>query len=131
MENKESFHYTYYAKEQEEIRNIRKKYETPIQEEDKMTELRRLDGRVYAKANTVSLVVGILGALLLGTGMSLIMTDIGKMMGYFWALAIGVGVGAIGILFVSLAYPIYNYTLKREREKIAPDILRLTDELMK
>ncbi len=131
MENSESFHYTYSAKEQEEIRNIRQKYAATIEEEDKMTQLRRLDASVYSKANTASLVVGILGALLLGTGMSLIMTDLGKMLGSFWALFIGIGVGILGILLVSLAYPVYNYTLEREREKIAPDILRLTDELMK
>lgn len=131
MENGESFHYTYSAKEQEEIRNIRKKYEVSVEEEDKMTQLRRLDASVYSKANTTSLVVGIIGALLLGTGMSLIMTDLGKMFGSFWALLIGIGVGVIGIVLIAMAYPIYNYTLEREREKIAPDILRLTDELMK
>lgn len=131
MENSESFQYTYSAKEQEEIRNIRKKYAATIEEEDKMTQLRRLDASVYSKANIASLVVGILGALLLGTGMSLIMTDLGKMLGSFWALLIGIGVGVIGIVLIAMAYPTYNYTLGREREKIAPDILRLTDELMK
>ena len=131
MENSENFQYTYSAKEQEEIRNIRKKYASTIEEEDKMTQLRKLDASVYSKANTASLVVGILGALLLGTGMSLIMTDLGKFLGSFWALLIGIGVGVIGIVLIAMAYPIYNYTLEREREKIAPDILRLTDELMK
>ena len=70
MENrndKEAFHYTYSAKEQEEIKNIRKKY-APA-EEDQMTLLRRLDAGVYQKAATVALVVGIIGALLLGIGM--------------------------------------------------------------
>ena len=131
MENKESFHYTYSAKEQEEIKNIRKKYVTPIEEEDKMAQLRRLDASVYSKATTASLIVGILGTLLLGTGMSLIMTDIGKMFGAFLALVIGIGVGVVGIVLVSLAYPIYNHTLRKERKKVAPEILRLTDELMK
>ena len=131
MENKYSFHYTYSAKEQEEIRNIRKKYAAPIEEEDKMAQLRRLDASVYSKANTASLVVGIIGALMLGIGMSLIMTDIGKMLGSFLALTIGIGIGVIGILLVFLAYPIYNRTLRKEREKMAPEILRLADELMK
>ena len=133
MENKEkeSFSYTYSAKEQEEIKNIRKKYAMPVAEEDKITQLRRLDASVYSKASTAALVVGIIGALILGSGMSLIMTDIGKMLGTFLALLIGVAVGIIGIILVCLAYPIYNRTLKKEREKAAPDILRLTDELMK
>ncbi len=133
MENKEkeSFSYTYSAKEQEEIKNIRKKYAMPVAEEDKITQLRRLDASVYSKASTAALVVGIIGALILGSGMSLIMTDIGKMLGTFLALLIGIAVGIIGIILVCLAYPIYNRTLKKEREKAAPDILRLTDELMK
>ena len=59
MENKESFNYTYSAKEQEEIKAIRKKYAVQEQTEDKMVLLRRLDAGVYSKATTVALVVGI------------------------------------------------------------------------
>jgi len=131
MENKESFNYTYSAKEQEEIKRIRKKYTAPAAEEDKMAQLRRLDASVYSKATTVALVVGIIGALIMGFGMSLVMTDIGAVLGTFLAMVIGIGVGVIGIILVCLAYPLYNRTLKKEREKIAPEILRLTDELMK
>ena len=67
MENKEkeSFRYTYFAKEQEKIKNIRKKYATPIEEEDKMAQLRRIDAKVYSKASTAAFVVGIIGALIL------------------------------------------------------------------
>ncbi len=131
MENKESFNYTYSAKEQEEIKRIRKKYTAPATEEDKMAQLRRLDASVYSKATTVALVVGIIGALIMGLGMSLVMTDIGAALGTFLDMVIGIGVGVIGIVLVCLAYPLYNRTLKKEREKIAPEILRLTDELMK
>jgi len=53
------------------------------------------------------------------------------MLGTTLALIIGIVTGVIGIVLVSIAYPIYNRTLKKEREKIAPEILRLTDELMK
>ena len=131
MENKESFNYTYSAKEQEEIKRIRKKYVAPATEEDKMAQLRRLDASVYSKATTVALVVGIIGALIMGFGMSLVMTDIGAVLGTMLAMVIGIGAGVIGIILVCLAYPLYNRTLKKEREKIAPEILRLTDELMK
>ena len=66
MENrdKETFRYTYSAKEQTEIQNIRKKYETTTEQEDKMAQLRRLDASVSSKATTVALVVGIVGALI-------------------------------------------------------------------
>ena len=131
MENKESFNYTYSAKEQEEIKAIRKKYVTPEETEDKMAQLRRLDAGVYSKATTVSLIVGVIGALIMGIGMSLILTDIGAMLGTAHSIIIGVILGIVGIILVCLAYPIYNHTLTKEREKIAPEIIRLTDELMK
>lgn len=131
MENKERFHYIYSAKEQEEIKAIRKKYAPSEETEDKMAQLRRLDAGVYSKATTVSLVVGIIGTLMMGLGMSLAMTDIGEMLGTVLAMAIGVSIGIVGIVLVCLAYPIYNRTLRKEREKIAPEIIRLTDELMK
>ena len=131
MENKESFNYTYSAKEQEEIKAIRKKYVTPEETEDKMAQLRRLDAGVYSKATTVSLIVGVIGTLIMGIGMSLILTDIGVILGTVLSIIIGVSLGIVGIILVCLAYPIYNHTLTKEREKIAPEIIRLTDELMK
>ena len=131
MDNNEGFNYTYSAKEQEEIKAIRKKYAASEEAEDKMTQLRRLDASVYSKASAAALVVGIMGALIMGIGMSLVMTDIGAVLGTVLAMVIGIGIGVIGIVLVCLAYPIYNRTLKKEREKIAPEILRLTDELMK
>lgn len=131
MENKESFEFTYSAKEQEEIKRIRNKYAVPEETEDKMAQLRRLDASVYSKATTAALVIGIIGALVMGLGMSIVMTDIGAALGTILAMIVGVGIGIIGIVLVCLAYPMYTRTLKKEREKIAPEILRLTDELMK
>ncbi len=130
---KETFIYTYSAKEQDEIKAIRKKYEAPGEEEDKMTHLRRLDRAVYKKATAVALILGIVGALTLGFGMSLIMTDIGALLGIEGKLKmlVGVSVGVMGLLPMCLAYPVYERTLKKERKKIAPEILALTEELMK
>lgn len=133
--NKEQkeFTYTYSAKEQEELRKIREKYTPPTQSENKMEQLRRLDASVTTKATNVSLTLGIIGALILGFGMSLAMTDLGQMLGTYrsFAMLIGIVVGIIGIVLVCLAYPTYNRIVKKERAKIAPEILRLTDELMK
>lgn len=131
MENKESFEFTYSAREQEEIKRIRNKYAVPEETEDKMAQLRRLDASVYSKATTAALVIGIIGALVMGLGMSLVMTDIGAALGTILAMIVGVGIGVIGIVLICLAYPMYTRTLKKEREKIAPEIIRLTDELMK
>ena len=126
-----SFKYTYSAKEQDEIRQIRQKYQQ--QEEDEISRLRKLDAKVSQKATVVSLVLGIVGTLVMGTGMSFIMTEFGSWVGLTGIIGMVVGIilGLIGIIMVVLAYPVYNKVLKREREKIAPEILRLTDTLLK
>ena len=135
MENRdtETFNYTYSAKEQTEIQNIRKKYETTTEREDKMDQLRRLDASVSSKATAAALVAGIAGALIMGFGMSLIMSDLSGILGIHQdvGMLLGIVIGMVGIMPVCLAYPLYNRTLKKEREKIAPEILRLSDELMK
>ena len=129
--NEQKFRLTYSAKRREEINSIRKKY-LP-EEEDKMERLRRLDRSVTRKAQTVSLCLGILGALILGFGMSLVMTEMADYFGLYQnqAMLIGVIVGIVGGALASLAYPIHQFIVKRERKKIAPEIIRLTDELMK
>lgn len=131
MEKKETFHYTYSAKEQEEIKAIRKKYTSP--EEDKMEQLRRLDAAVTQKATAASLAFGIVGALVLGFGMSLAMTDVGDFIGVSGGMAMlfGIIIGIIGLVLAGMAYPLYNRIVKKEQEKIAPEIIRLTDELMR
>ena len=128
MEHNDSFKMTYSAQQQEEIQAIRQKY-VP-KEESKMDKLRALDARVTQKATMASIIVGIIGAMVLGCGMSLIMSDFGKALGDA-AFPVGIVAGALGIALVALAYPMYHRTLKKEREKIAPQILQLTDELMK
>ena len=127
------FQYTYSAKEQAELKRIRDKYTTPTEAEDKMARLRRLDASVTQTAQIVALVFGIIGALILGFGMSLCMTDLGEILGSHrdMAMVIGIIVGVIGGLLASLAYPIYNAIVKAKRKKIAPEIIRLADELMK
>ena len=127
MENKEGFSFTYSAEQQKEIESIRKKY-LP-REEDKMEQLRRLHAVPTQKAQAASIAVGIIGALIMGTGMSLAMTEIGAMLGSF-AMVLGILIGVAGMILVALAYPIYNKILKKERNRIAPEILRLSDELM-
>ena len=127
MENNESFSFTYSAGQQEEVEAIRKKY-LP-KEADKMAQLRRLHAIPTQKAQAKSLVVGVVGALTMGTGMSLAMTELGAGFGEA-ALLLGIPVGVVGMVLVALAYPVYNRVLKKEREKVAPEILKLADELI-
>ena len=133
--NKETngFTYTYSAKEQAEIKQIRDKYTKPTEVEDKMARLRRLDASVTNTAQAVSLAFGVIGALILGFGMSLCMTDFGKILGSYSgsAMVVGIVVGVVGGVLASLAYPIYNAIVKAKRKQLAPEIIRLTDELMK
>ena len=131
-ENK-GFQYTYSAKEQAELKRIREKYTPPTETEDKMERLRRLDASVTQKAQIVALVFGVIGALILGIGMSLCMSDFAEILGSYrdMAMVIGISIGFVGGVLAAFAYPMYNFIVKRERKKIAPEIIRLTDELMK
>jgi len=117
------FHYTYSAPEQQEVRKIREKY-LP-REESKLDQLRRLDESATKKAMALSLMTGTLSSLVLGIGMCLTMVWGG------WLFVPGIAVGILGIVGVATAYPLYSKVTQRERERIAPEILRLTDELMK
>lgn len=121
MDNNESFEFTYSAPEQEEIRRIREKY-LP-KPESKLEHLRRLDDGVTKKATAISLVFGVMGTLIMGGGMSmcLVWGDI--------LMIPGILVGVLGIVGIVLAYPVYCRTLAKERQRIAPEILRLTEEI--
>ena len=122
-ENREGFSYTYSAEEQQELKKIREKY-LP-KEENKMEQLRSLDSKATGKATMIAIIIGVIGTLLLGVGMCCTLVWQGR-----WFVP-GIFVGIIGIGIVAIAYPVYNKTLKTEREKIAPEVLRLTEELLK
>ena len=128
MENKEGFSFTYSAAQQQEIESIRKKY-LP-KEENKMEQLRRLHHSATQKAQAWAIAIGAVGTLILGTGMSLAMTELGALVGDL-AMVIGIAIGVVGMVLVALAYPVYNRVLQKERQRIAPEILRLSEELLK
>ena len=125
MEGKsEVFNYTYSASQQAEIKSIREKYMPPTEEEDKMERLRRLDRSVTKTGTTVSIIVGVISTLVFGVGMCCTMVWEGLMLP-------GIVIGIVGIIGIVLAYPLYIHITKKQREKVAPEIMRLTDELMK
>lgn len=130
MEHKEdSFRFTYSAPQQSEVERIRSKY--VAREESKLERLRRLDRSATAKARGWAITVGTVGALILGTGMSLMMTDFGVQLSLPYPQIIGIVVGVLGLIPVALAWPVYRRVLQRERKRIAPEVLRLADELTK
>ena len=128
MEEKKVFEYKYSAKQQEEVDAIRKKY-LPNEERgkgsDKLEELKRLDRGVELIATVWAIAVGVIGTLAFGTGMSLVLA-------FETAMYVpGIITGIIGIAGIALALPMYRIVLKRQREKMAPKILALTEELLK
>ena len=119
--NKETFEYTYSAKQQQEIESIRKKY-LP-KEEDKMERIRKLDREAERPGIIASLATGVIGALILGIGMCCTMV---------WGeslFVLGIFVGVIGSALIAAAYPLYKKVTRVQREKVAEQILALTNEL--
>ena len=121
MTEKEIFEYTYSAPQQSEVRKIREKY-LP-REMTKLDQLRALDAGVTRRGTAVSLVHGVLYSLVLGLGMSCCMVWAGKL------FLPGIMIGCVGLAGVAATYPIYTHIVKQDRAKIAPEILRLTEEL--
>ena len=125
MDNNKTFSYTYSASQQEEIKKIRDKYTAPTQTEDKMEQLRRLDKSVTKPGTVVSLIIGVISALILGIGMCCTMVWGGDL------FIIGIIIGVFGMIGVICAYPVYASITKARREKLAAEIIRLSNELMK
>ena len=126
MEGKNVFEYKYSAKQQEEVEAIKKKYlpkEKVAQGTDKLEELKRLDKGVELRATIWSIVVGVIGTLTFGAGMSFILAFETIM------YVPGIIAGILGIAGMALALPVYRMVLKRQREKMVPKILALTEEL--
>lgn len=119
----QSYTYAFSASQQAEIRAIRQRY-LP-EGEDPMARLRRLDGQPAQKAGTAALSLGIISALVMGLGMSCCMVWGGA---WFWP---GILIGLIGMAGAAAAYPLYQRIEEKEKARIAPEILRLTEELMK
>ena len=128
MEEKNVFKYKYSAKQQEEVDAIKRKYlpkEEKAKELTKLEELKQLDKKVEMTATLWAIVVGVIGTLIFGTGMSLIMAFETAM------YVAGILCGILGIAGMALALPVYRQVLKKQREKAAPRILELTEELSK
>ena len=121
MNNENMFQYTYSAPENQEVLDIRSKY-LPRQE-TKLDELKRLDKRVQTSGITQSLWVGIISCLVFGTGLCFAMKVIGN------AVWLGILLGLVGMVGMLVAYPIRKKALEKAKQKYAPQILQLTNEL--
>ena len=125
----ETFNYKYSAKENEEIQEIRKKY-LP-KSESKLDEVKRLDAKVQRPVNTFAYVFGSASAIVMGCGMSLVMTDIGQKIGMESTMMPGIVIGVIGMLLAIVNYPMYKKLLASRKKKYAEQILKLSETIMK
>ena len=124
--NQETFTYSYSAKQNSEVLEIRKKYMP--QEESKFEELKRLDYIVQTSGMTESLCAGIGGALVFGLGLCLTTQVIGNGV---LLIVLGVLLGIVGIAGMLAAYPVYRRVFDNTKQKFTPRILELTAELSK
>lgn len=94
--------------------------------------LRLLDKKVKRPVHIFSYILGSIAAIVMGAGMSLVMTDIGGTVGFSGnAMIPGIIIGIVGLALAILNYPLHCRLLALRKQKYAPEILRLSDELMK
>ena len=120
-----NFEYSYSAESHREVEEIRRKYVTVEDNsyENKLRQLKALDRNVTRKGMIVSIAVGTVSTLLMGLGMSCVMV---------WSdplFILGIVLGVFGLIGICSAYPLYQYIIKKERKRIAPMILKLSEEL--
>ena len=110
------------------VQKIRTQYTE--KEHTRLDELKALDRKVKKPANVFSYVFGSFSAIVMGAGMSLVMTDVGAMIGMGETMIPGIVIGALGLALVILNYPIYKGILGSRKKKYADEIIALSDKLM-
>jgi len=95
-----------------------------------LDELRKLDTKVKRPANVFSYVFGSISAIVMGAGMSLVMTDIGATLGLADAMTPGIVIGVIGMIMAIVNYPMHKGILNSRKKKYADEILALSDKIM-
>lgn len=92
--------------------------------------LRKLDAKVKRPANLFAYVFGSFSAIIMGAGMSLVMTDIGALIGISGAMVPGIAIGVLGLGMAFLTYPMYKGILNSRKKKYGAEILSLSDKIM-
>lgn len=119
----ETFNYQYSAQKSDEVQKIRDKYVDKKVEKSNYERIKELDASTTKYATIMSVAIGTISSLILGTGMSCVM---------MWdMMPIGIGVGLIGMVGCLLAYPVYKSMVKSARAKVQTEILALCDEELK
>jgi hypothetical protein len=111
------------------VQKIRTQYTE--KQHTELDELKALDARVKKPANLFGYIYGSLSAIIMGSGMSLVMTEIGSILGIESAMVSGILVGILGLVMALTTYPIYKRILDSRRKKYASQILELSDKITK
>ena len=92
--------------------------------------LRALDAKVKRPANVFAYIFGSLAAIIMGAGMSLVMTEIGALIGMSNAMIPGIVIGVVGLGMAILTYPMYKGILASRKKKYGAEILKLSDRII-
>lgn len=95
-----------------------------------LDELRALDAKVKRPAEIFAYAFGSVGAVVMGAGMSLVMTDIGEKLGMGNTMAAGIVIGVIGLAMAVANFPIFKRIMNSRREKYSKQILALSDKII-
>ncbi len=110
------------------VQKIRTQYTE--KENTQLDELKALDAKVKRPANVFAYVFGSVSAIIMGAGMSLVMTDIGSYIGMESPMVPGIIVGVIGMIMAIINYPMYKKILSSRRKKYADEVMALSDKIM-
>lgn len=110
------------------VQKIRTQYTE--KQHTELDELKELDAKVKRPANVFAYIYGSVSAIVMGSGMSLVMTEIGTIIGISNAMLPGVVIGVVGMAMALSTYPIYKKILAARKKKYAPEILALSDKIV-
>ena len=110
------------------VQKIRTQYTE--KEHTRLDELKALDNRVRRPAAVFAYVFGAVSAIIMGSGMSLVMTDIGTQLGMAETMVPGIAIGIAGLALAIVNYPLYKAVLHSRKRKYADQIIALSDKLM-
>ena len=110
------------------VQKIRTQYTE--RQHTELDELKALDAKVKKPANVFAYAYGAAGAVVMGAGMSLVMTNIGAMIGLTATMVPGIAIGTAGMAMVLTTYPIYKKILNSRKKTFAPQIMELSEKLM-
>ena len=110
------------------VQKIRTQYTE--RENTQLDALKALDKKVKKPANVFAIVFGSISAVVMGSGMSLVMTDIGSIIGIESPMFPGIIIGVVGLVMALLTYPMYKKILNSRKKKYANEIIKLSDNIM-